>query len=148
MATRKCPKCRDPLIAVEYGQVEIDCCPICGGIWLDGGELEALAGLPVPPSAQGEAALGLPDRDCPVCVAKLAKERYGHTDVVVDKCPHGDGIWLDQGELPMILAACEPGRSEAASHDGQAAGALRQFFSHPAGKPKPPDAGSAQQEAR
>ena len=39
-----CPKCRDNLVAVDYGDtgVEIDYCPQCRGVWLDRGELDKI----------------------------------------------------------------------------------------------------------
>ena len=80
------------------------------------------------PARKPDSSLGAPDRDCPICVDKLIKERYGRTNVVVDKCPHGDGVWLDEGELQAILAAYETDSSGAAGHDDQAAGALTAFF--------------------
>jgi hypothetical protein len=131
--TRKCPSCREPLIVAEYRGIEIDVCPSCGGIWLDRGELEALAGTAVPAQGPPDRGLGPPERDCPVCVAKLVKDRYGRTNVVVDKCPHGDGVWLDQGELERILAVYRAAPVAKESHDEHAAGALADFF---AGQPK------------
>ncbi|MBL7222935.1 MAG: zf-TFIIB domain-containing protein [Candidatus Brocadiae bacterium] len=131
MRTIQCPQCNEPCITVQYGTVEIDCCMSCSGIWLDRGELEALVGDPVPVE-KADPELGPPDRDCPICVDQLIKERYGRTSVVVDKCPHGDGVWLDEGELQAILAAYASGSADAAGHDDQAAGALTDFFSnHP-----------------
>ena len=40
----KCPQDQSQLFAVNYGntQVEIDVCPKCEGIWLDGGELNKI----------------------------------------------------------------------------------------------------------
>ena len=133
MRELECPACKEPMIVVEYGDVEIDTCLSCNGIWLDGGELEALVGSPVPEKPTPDADLGPPERDCPVCVDKLVKDRYAHTAVVVDKCPHGDGIWLDQGELEAILAAFRDA-APAEGHDGQAAGALTHFFGDNAAK--------------
>jgi hypothetical protein len=40
----RCPNCGEPLQEVTYHQVKIDECIGCGGIWLDKGELEQLAG--------------------------------------------------------------------------------------------------------
>ncbi len=40
-----CPKCGDEMESREYArcsQVMIDVCPVCHGIWLDKGEIEAL----------------------------------------------------------------------------------------------------------
>ena len=128
MRELECPTCREPMIVVEYRDVEIDMCLACNGIWLDGGELEALVGTPVPERAEPDAGLGTPELDCPVCVDKLVKARYGHTDIVVDKCPHGDGTWLDQGELEAILIAFRGAAAAAEDHDEQAAAALADFF--------------------
>jgi len=36
---RKCPACSIELLPSLREGVEIDCCPRCGGIWLDHGEL-------------------------------------------------------------------------------------------------------------
>ncbi|MFW6161515.1 MAG: zf-TFIIB domain-containing protein [Planctomycetota bacterium] len=127
MRELECPTCKEPLIVAEHGGVEIDTCAVCGGVWLDGGELEALIGATVPELIEPDAGLGEPTRDCPVCVDKLVKDRYGHTDIVVDKCPHGDGIWLDPGELEAILAAFRD-QPPAGGVDERAAGALTDFF--------------------
>ena len=39
---RECVDCHTPLVAEMRGDVEIDVCQHCDGIWLDGGELDAL----------------------------------------------------------------------------------------------------------
>ena len=137
MRTIECPECREPMIVAEYGSVEIDSCPVCGGIWLDGGELESLVGSAPPPKETADADLGPPDRDCPICVDKLVKDRYGATGVVVDRCPNGDGVWLDQGELEQILAATRDAAAPGQGHDEQGAGALAGFFDGQ--PPKPPE---------
>ncbi len=43
-AQLKCPKCGEALKARSFQKVEIDQCSGCGGIWLDAGELEQVAG--------------------------------------------------------------------------------------------------------
>ncbi|MCA9808922.1 MAG: zf-TFIIB domain-containing protein [Candidatus Dadabacteria bacterium] len=40
----KCPKCGGQLHEVSFRGVSIDRCSSCGGVWLDAGELEKLAG--------------------------------------------------------------------------------------------------------
>jgi Zn-finger nucleic acid-binding protein len=130
MRDLECPTCHEPMMAVAYGGVEIDSCPGCDGIWLDGGELEALTGQAVPPK-EPDPELGAPDRECPVCVESLVKERYGSTEVVVDRCPGGDGVWLDPGELQAILAAYEGSSEGAGGQEDQAGRALRDFFDQP-----------------
>ena len=41
----KCPKCGMELIEIDYRGVKVDKCSGCEGVWLDAGELEAVAGL-------------------------------------------------------------------------------------------------------
>lgn len=41
----KCPKCGMELIELDYKNIKIDKCSECEGIWLDAGELEAVARL-------------------------------------------------------------------------------------------------------
>ena len=40
----RCPKCGNALNEMPYRKVKVDVCRGCGGIWLDKGELETLAG--------------------------------------------------------------------------------------------------------
>lgn len=40
----KCPKCGGSLNEVVFMGIRIDRCSTCGGVWLDNGELEKLAG--------------------------------------------------------------------------------------------------------
>ena len=37
------PKCGESLKARSFQKIEIDQCSVCGGIWLDAGELESVA---------------------------------------------------------------------------------------------------------
>ena len=121
-----CPKCREPMFVMEYEHVEMDVCPECGGVWLDGGELAAILGADhwrdktdKPPRIPKDEKL----LDCPVCVSKLVKGPYGSSGVIVDRCPHGDGVFLDQGELEQIQAYYAQ-RAETDSHVEDAAGRL------------------------
>jgi ribosomal protein L37AE/L43A len=41
----QCPKCGMELIEIDYKGIKIDECSECDGIWLDAGELEAVAKL-------------------------------------------------------------------------------------------------------
>ena len=40
-----CPKCGMDLIEIDYKSLKIDRCSVCGGVWLDAGELEAAVKL-------------------------------------------------------------------------------------------------------
>ena len=40
----RCPKCGEPLQELSFQKIVVDQCAGCGGIWLDAGELEQVAG--------------------------------------------------------------------------------------------------------
>ena len=44
MCHLRCPKCGEPLKERSFQKILIDQCTGCGGIWLDAGELEEVAG--------------------------------------------------------------------------------------------------------
>ena len=37
-----CPVCRQPMLIVEFEQIELDACPDCRGVWFDAQELRQL----------------------------------------------------------------------------------------------------------
>jgi len=41
----RCPKCGMELIEIDYRAIKVDKCSECDGIWLDAGELDAVAKL-------------------------------------------------------------------------------------------------------
>lgn len=41
----KCPKCGTELAEMDYSGVKIDKCTTCEGVWLDAGEMDAIANL-------------------------------------------------------------------------------------------------------
>ncbi len=71
--------------------VEIDLCVNCGGVWLDGGELEALTGHDLKNYRQ---------LLCPECNLIMLTRTIG--TVEVDHCFKCGGTWLDKGELQGI----------------------------------------------
>ncbi len=100
------------MITLELAEVEIDHCTACGGIWLDAGELELLLG----DSEQAKELLNSfkissncteKPRKCPICLKKMKKIIVGQDKpaLLIDKCPRGDGLWFDKGELTDILRA-------------------------------------------
>jgi Zn-finger nucleic acid-binding protein len=111
-----CPECRNALIIVECDRVEVDACWKGHGLWFDADELRQLFEVAgVPDSLHDlEQRLGeLPEggtgrkRKCPRCHAKMrhVKAPGGSGDVILDRCPHGHGLWFDDGELAEVLSA-------------------------------------------
>lgn len=113
-----CPKCDVGLIALSFKGIEVDYCDRCQGLWLDAGELEELM-------AKREALSGDSLRDilrqdgsfphgrkylCPRCdesmhqiVLNLGGEQ--ESQLVIERCLHGHGLWCDAGELQRLLSA-------------------------------------------
>lgn len=104
-----CPVCRRPMIVFELDKVELDNCASCGGIWLDKGELELLLESSEKKDkflSSFEAANRGRERKmiCPICLKKMQKASCGiESEILIDRCFKGDGIWLDKGELEKIL---------------------------------------------
>ena len=105
-----CPVCKNAMVVLELDEVEIDHCMGCGGIWLDGGELELLLG----DSRQKDELLASfqldkrtkeKPRKCPICYKKMKKIVVGVSEpkVLIDKCGRGDGLWFDKGELQDVF---------------------------------------------
>lgn len=118
----ECPVCKEPLIILEYQDVEVDYCVTCRGVWLDAGELELLFGdrtvtqgfMTAGDSAQASRE---PLRRCPICAKRMAKHTTGGAaPVLYDRCPRGDGLWFDAGELTTVLqyGSPAPGGEEVA----------------------------------
>ena len=126
-----CPVCRQPMVAFELEGVEIDRCVECGGTWLDAGELEIIA------EAAGAARGALFEamknakgqrhdrRRCPRCSRKLRVINMGTGKAVeIDRCPGGDGLWFDRGEMKTFVVSFEEGEE----------GAVARFFADFYGK--------------
>src|SRR5262245_56813591 len=74
-SSRACPVDAQPLRAERVANVAVDRCPSCGGVWLDGGELELVTAAAVQavrrsPEEAGDllatVLVGLPGRKAPV----------------------------------------------------------------------------------
>jgi Zn-finger nucleic acid-binding protein len=98
------------MITLELQDVEIDLCTECDGIWLDAGELEMLLGEPEKAklllnSFNIDYTSSEKPRKCPICLKKMKKIIAGSSKpiLLIDKCPRGDGLWFDKGELKDIF---------------------------------------------
>jgi Zn-finger nucleic acid-binding protein len=99
-----CPKCDVALLNAQDGDVAVDYCDQCRGVWLDAGELEALGGrLPaiLRTTTQHQHL-------CPRCDRPLNEIEFTG-NLTLDQCPAGHGLWFDADELPTLLAATNAG---------------------------------------
>ena len=138
-----CPNDGTLLSQLSYeGDVEVDVCRQCRGIWLDHGELERiqetlehdysedLKNIPDRAIKAYEMArqlgAGALERQCPRCARALRKEEYGFcSQIIIDVCSECRGVWLDTGELQSLEIFFERAREEAKAG---AAGLMRGFF--------------------
>jgi len=118
-----CVKCTSILDKSMVGDVEVDLCPKCGGLWLDYGEVAKLAVLPdaevKPLKALLQRAAGPPPVPtdtkipCPACPGQLKEVVLGN--IHVDYCTKCKGLFLDKGELEGAIEAVRPKAKAAAS---------------------------------
>ena len=101
------------LVILEVEDVELDVCVEKHGIWFDVQELcQLFAKLGVP-----EELHDLEDRlekrphagarrRCPRCYGRMepVKAPNAPDTLILDRCPAGDGLWFDRGELEALLA--------------------------------------------
>lgn len=125
----KCPRDGTELVARPYeGTVMVDLCPVCRGTWLDRGELEALEEIQErdhSEAALARADLGAnayqfvldsarPPISCLKCGREMERREYARvSQVLIDACPDGHGVWLDRGELEALEVFYETSRQDA-----------------------------------
>ena len=113
----RCPVCSEVMVTLELNQVEIDYCSVCGGVWLDAGELELLLDggdgvKDLLASFSHDQTSKEKKRRCPICRKKMSKVSGGLGErILIDKCPFGDGLWFDAGELAQLIAMGSPDKS-------------------------------------
>ena len=101
----ECPRCHDTLLAqckAKDGEVVLDYCRKCRGIWFDASELErvldvAAKDLVVPAWQSGHRSV-----PCPKCGEVMKAFQYPQTLVEVDVCGRCSGVWLDGREFNEI----------------------------------------------
>jgi uncharacterized protein len=89
----RCQQCQMEMLRNNVGDVEIDLCVLCGGIYLDEGEFTKLTGL----STEGFERNPGRKIACAKCQTVMGEIRI--EDVEIDICPGCQGIWLDHHEL-------------------------------------------------
>lgn len=106
-----CLKCTAVLDKTRLGDVEVDYCRECGGLWLDHGELERIVrttrNAPDVVKVLRRKLIPLPTatpvpsdtRDaCPAC-ARTTMQEFAIGGLHIDFCTRCEGIFLDKGEL-------------------------------------------------
>lgn len=106
----KCPKCPGQLEPVEHGGVELDCCPVCFGLWFDKNELGKFNQFDTDfPLFPGKILPGKhTNLCCPRCSGLLKESPYGPgIDFKVERCIGCEGVWLDADEIVKVRGILE-----------------------------------------
>lgn len=127
-----CPSCKGvKLTKTQLGDVEVDQCSRCGGVWLRqdlfdqvSAEKEvrgrALGVLPIASGPKAIATAPVRYRPCPVCARMMNRYNYARiSGVIIDGCKN-DGLWFDQDELRQVLEFIQGGGLDK-SHDREVA---------------------------
>ena len=111
-----CPRCEIELESVEVAGFQAQLCRKCEGAWFEGKGPAVMRDVPpevleTSPLAPTLVADHKPDKpldapiQCPVCRKEMNSYEYlGEIGTWVDFCSQ-HGVWLDDGELPGVLAA-------------------------------------------
>ncbi|MDQ7827147.1 MAG: zf-TFIIB domain-containing protein [Candidatus Eremiobacteraeota bacterium] len=119
----RCPACVNTLMTAlrdEEISLEIDYCKKCKGLWFDYKEVRQFLKsikfkkvfLPEVVSATSSSdmySISTRVRTCPRCMVKLAE--HVHCGVAFDFCDQCHGIFLDDGEINLIVAAYRKGKA-------------------------------------
>lgn len=105
----RCPQCHLALENIHLGEVPVQCCGLCNGVWLSLDDFERIPAL-APEHVEGflhdtESSVTLSasvsPRQCPNCKGAMTNFLF-REKVWLDWCPEGHGMWLDQGELAVV----------------------------------------------
>lgn len=109
-----CPRCAVPLNPLSAGDIEVDECPQCKGVWFDQDELRQAKDLADPGLNWYDFEIWkYADRfklvpnplQCPRCNTEMFAMNYDATEVEIDVCNQCRGVWLDGGEFEKIIDA-------------------------------------------
>lgn len=115
-----CPRCRLQMLTITFREWEVALCPRCEGTFYEEPTLDTLLRQPdlrlsyLRPALLPNLASPHPDEVdrarivCPLCPQTMTREAYSEENpLLVDRCPDGHGIWLDDGELGTLAAKWE-----------------------------------------
>jgi Zn-finger nucleic acid-binding protein len=121
-----CPKCKTKKLSekIKIGDVVIDRCPSCDGLWFERNELRLAKDKKAQDAIWVDVELKDKSLDwfkfdlwkdsvkfkaekdikfCPRCEIPLYKINYGDSDIEIDVCGVCKGIWLERNEFEKII---------------------------------------------
>jgi Mlc titration factor MtfA (ptsG expression regulator)/Zn-finger nucleic acid-binding protein len=126
----QCPRDGTSLKMQTYeADIQVDVCPSCRGMWLDGGKLQRiqetierdyskeLTSIPPKPDASALARQREePALRCPRCARPMVRKAHAYcSEVLIDVCAQCDGIWLDHREIEELEQVYERAQEEIES---------------------------------
>jgi len=115
----KCPRDSSPLETHVVGPGRFSVCNRCHGIWVEAADLDSYLEVPseswkLPlPKADGADVPRHDNSARCLCAGSPWMETRKRDGVKVDVCPQCNGVWLDGGELALLL---ERGQKPESSH--------------------------------
>lgn len=108
----QCPNCHRELTVCFVDEFALSRCDGCRGLYCTSDDFEKIIAKP---DADLSEAREMPDTDhtfrasvsargCPQCGEPMHNYMF-RSQVWLDSCAHGHGIWLDRGELAMVQQA-------------------------------------------
>ena len=103
-----CPKCAGTMEEIRIGNVEVDRCVLCRGIWFDANECAKLKAIPSGNSVDdGSSFIGsMKDSkqgvDCPICHVRMVTIEAPSSvrdGLLLERCPKCNGMFFDAGEF-------------------------------------------------
>jgi Zn-finger nucleic acid-binding protein len=105
-----CPRDASPLTSRRFDEIDVQMCAACGGMFVEGGELNPLSGPTL-----GDLEYSTLDADsgrhadefgpapCPRDAAPMEKVEFNiETEIILDHCATCGAFWLDGRELTRI----------------------------------------------
>ena len=108
----KCPNGHDKMQEIKIGNVKIDHCSQCEGMWFEKDELrlakdsqdEYAEWFDIDLWKNEDSFKSAPSSGtCPVCEIPLHTIDYGDSGIKIDACNKCHGIWLDKNEFSHII---------------------------------------------
>lgn len=113
----QCPECRKAMTPKELGEVTLDECPQCKGIWFDKDELAEATGEVDPDlrwmdfemwDKEAIISASAEKLECPRCHEIVMQAiYYRELDIGITFCPSCEGVWLGVGDFKNIINAFE-----------------------------------------
>jgi Zn-finger nucleic acid-binding protein len=130
---RTCPRCPyfPELTARLIGDVVLDECSVCYGVWLDRATVKRVIENRHQSSLDYVSGYGYPERNtisgpprdenqfyirCPDCSQMMSRTNFARrSGIILDIC-RGHGTWFDQGALPRLIEFVSQGGLEQAAY--------------------------------